>query len=418
MSTCVRTVRGALRLALLLAWLATSAHAAAVPERVDLTLDAAPLLDAVEALARQCRAGVIADPDCSDRLAGRVTWHLVKVPWDRALAMLADDHGLRVVLAGDHLQVTLATRSAPYPELTTVTYDLRVLTEALHDRKGPNLEPPAPQGSHIGPPTEPESKPEINEFIELVQKFVAPDAWKGEGVAISEYNGAVMVTQLPAVQQLIKAAFAQLERRRATQLVCRFYRLATPPAAAGATLDAAQWAGVAPTATLAEAALAHHGKRQHIASGHERLYVQDLDLNQFVHVPIVAALGTGIDLDLTATATIADVLVDLRLMATVDAQWPTREVSDDHGQVLGVITTPRLATDTSSDTRLIPPGGAAIYRCGTRAYALTCEVLSDAGGQPFGPWHADGTIGDKPAPAADLAPTPAGRAVSGNPGNF
>ncbi len=311
--------------------------------------------------------------------------------------------------------MTLASTSVPNPALTTVTYDLRVLTAPLHDRKGPNLEPPVPQGSHIGPPTEPESKPEINEFIELVQKFVAPEACRGEGVAISEYNGAVVVTQVSAVQQLVRAAFAQLERRRATQLVCRFYRLTKPPAAAGATLDAEQWAAVAPTATLVEAALAHHGMRQHIASGHERLYVQDLDLNQFVHVPIVAALGTGIDLDLTATATIAGVLVDLRLMATVDAQWPMREVSDDHGQVVGVITTPRLTTDTSSETRLIPPGGAAISRCGTRAYALTCEVLSDAGGHPFGPWHADGTIGDKPAPPADPAPTPADGRYRGIP---
>ena len=407
------TVRGALRLALLLAGLATGAAAASRPERVDLAIDGAPLLDAVEALARQCQAGVVADPACSDRLAGRVTWHAAKLPWERALAMLVEEHGLRAALAGDHLLVTLAGTGAADPALTTIFYDLRALTQPLRERKGPNLEPAAPEGSHIGPPIEPDVKPEINEFIELVQKQVAPETWSAEGVAISEYNGAVVVTQSPAVQKLLVAAFAQLERRRATQLVCRFYRLATPPTAAGATLDAAQWAVVAPTATLAEAALAHHGLRQHIASGHERLYVQDLDINQFVHVPIVAALGTGIDLDLTATATVDGTLADLRLMATVDAQWPTREVTDDHGQALGVITTPRLVTDTLSDTRLIPAGGAAIYRCGTRAYALTCEVLRDAGDQRFGPWRADGTIGDKPAPPAQPTPT-----VTGNPGNF
>ena len=57
-------------------------------------------------------------------------------------------------------------------------------------------------------------------------------------------------------------------------------------------------------------------------------------------------------------------------------------VRDVANQPLVTITTPHVTTDRSSDQRTIPPGGAAIYRFGERAYALTTEVLDDSKAKP------------------------------------
>ncbi len=369
--------------ALLLA-LASCAAAAVRPERVEVAVHDAPLLTVVEALARQCQAGLVADAGCAEALAGRVTVVLAQASWEEAVMVLLRDHHLALQLDHGQLMVARAVGNQRR-DLAMVFYDLRLLEQPLPDTHGHGLAPPAPAGSHIGPPIEPVSKPELSEFIELIQQCVAPESWKTDGVAIQEYHGALVVTQTPEIQALVAQALTQLERRRAAQLVCRFYRLPKPPPGDGATLSSEQWAAVSGDAVLSEMAIIHSGQRRHLFSGNERMYVADLDVVQGIQQPVVSALGSGIDLEVTPTISIGGVLVRLAMEVTVDAQWAANVISDDRGQQIGTIATPRMATDAVNDARLIPPGGAAIYRVGARAYALTAEVMGFGAEDRFGP---------------------------------
>lgn len=369
----------------LLVALACCAAAAVRPERVEVAVHDAPLLTVLEALARQCQAGLVADASCAEALAGPVSLVLKQASWEEAVVVLLRDYHLTLQLDQGQLVVSRAVGNVRR-DLAMVLYDQRLLEQLLPDDKGHGLGPPAPVGSHIGPPIEAEIRPEINEYIELIQKNVAPDSWKNDGVAIQEYNGALVITQTPEIQALVAQAITQLERRRAAQLVCRFYRLPKPPAGEGATLSAEQWAAVSSDAVLSEMAIIHDGQHQHMFSGNQRLYVADLDVVQDIHQPVVSALDSGIALEVAPTIAIGGVMVRLAMEVTVDAQWAANVVSDDHGQHIGTITTPRLTTDAVNDVRLIPPGGAAIYRCGTRAYALTAEVMRFGAVDGFGPF--------------------------------
>ena len=99
-------------------------------------------------------------------------------------------------------------------------YDIRDLTHAMESFPGPDLSIPEPgaQGSRLLPPIEPETKPEINEFIEIIQKVVAPDSWKADGVAIQEYNGAMVVTQTADVHKQIAELLRTLRNQKGTQI--------------------------------------------------------------------------------------------------------------------------------------------------------------------------------------------------------
>jgi type II secretory pathway component GspD/PulD (secretin) len=99
-------------------------------------------------------------------------------------------------------------------------YDIRDLTHAMANFPGPDLDLPEPggQGSRLLPPIEPEAKPEINEFIEIIQKVVKPDSWMADGVAIQEYNGSMVVTQTGEVHKLVAELLRTLRNQKGTQI--------------------------------------------------------------------------------------------------------------------------------------------------------------------------------------------------------
>jgi hypothetical protein len=212
---------------------------------------------------------------------------------------------------------------------------------------------------------------------------VAPWTWHREDVSIEEWQGHLVVYHAPAVQEQIARHIAGREAMAARQIVCRLHRLGALPADTGPVLDARQWAALAehlpqPAAVF----VARNEQVQNHFSGIQRLVVCDADLQQSLQVPIIQTLATGLSLTVRPTITVAGVRVVAKLCATVSSESTTSPVSDAAGQPLVVITTPHVTNDRSEDQREIPTGGAAIYRFGERAYALTCEVLDHTKAKP------------------------------------
>jgi len=363
-------------LALILALTVTATPAATIPADITLALNNQPALDLIEALARQCQCGIAASPEALTAMEMKVRIVLDHTPWDRALSIIADSTQLDVTVDHDLLRVN-AVVAGHSRRLVRQVYDLRLLTSAINNEPPISLEVRSERlpGSHIGPTSEPESKPEINEFIEIIQKQIAPTSWMQEGVAIEEWRGTMMViTQSPAVHAEISRLLAHLEARRGRQIVFRAYRLGALPAGTGPVLDAHQWAALANRPPPAAVFLVRNEQQQSHFSGIIRQLVIDADQNQFVHAPVTDTQATGLSLGVRATATIGGVRVETKLWATVDSQFPTTAVRDEAGQPLVTITTPHVTMDRSGDVREIPTGGAAIYRFGEHAYALTAEV--------------------------------------------
>jgi hypothetical protein len=358
--------------------------AAAQPATLDLRADKQPLFALVERIARQCDAGLIVHHELQARMQAPVTIIAKDAKWNDAIALLASEYHIALKLAGDRLEVTDADGEFR-KRLVMVTYDLRHLTAVLDSFPGPDLDIPEPggAGSRLLPPIEPETKPEINEFIEIVQKQVAPESWTREGVAIEDYNGAMVVTQVPEIQAQVAALIAQFERTTARQVVCRCYRLAQAPGEGAPVLDAKAWQAAAqglapPVATFVT--LDEQGN--HHFSGVQRAYIADADVNQETFDPIVSILSSGLGVDVEPRVTISGVLATVRLDATIAQRFTVAQVNDGRGQKLLPLEMPDASSDTSRDTRLVPPGGAALYRFGERTYALTFEVLDYAKAAP------------------------------------
>ena len=369
---------------LLITVLAGTVSAAAQPATLDLRADKQPLFTLVERIARQCDAGLIIHHDLQARMEGQVTIIAKDAKWDDAMALLASEYHITLKLAGDRLEVSDADREFR-KRLVAVTYDLRSLTASMTGFPGPDLDIPEPGGvgSRLLPPIEPESKPEINEFIEIVQRQVAPDSWRRDGVGVHEFNGAMVVTQVPEIQAQVAALIAQLERATARQVVCRCYRLHQAPADSGPVLDGKAWQALAanlpaPVATF----LTLDEQQNHHFSGQQRAYIADADVNQEAFDPIVSVLSSGLAIDIEPHVTISGVLATMRLDGTTAQRLGVVQVADGRGQKLVAIDTPDTTTDNSRDTRMVSPGGAALYRFGERTYAVTFEVLDYAKAKP------------------------------------
>jgi general secretion pathway protein D len=99
-------------------------------------------------------------------------------------------------------------------------YDIRDLTHAMASFPGPDLDIPEPGGvgSRLLPPIEPDTAPEINEFIEIIRAVVSPATWENEGVAIEEYNGSMVITQTVDVHKQVEDLLRTLRNQKGTQI--------------------------------------------------------------------------------------------------------------------------------------------------------------------------------------------------------
>ncbi len=368
-----------MRLLLLVLAGVSTLTAATQPEHLDLRLGREPLAQVLDTIASQCDAGLVVHHGVQARLAGQTMLNVRKISWSDAARWLAAEHRLTMRLVGNHLEIGDADR-AFRARLVTATYDLQSLTAPAPALPGPDLDIPEPggYGSRLLPPIEPASIPEVNEFIELVQRQVAPDTWTIPGVAIRQHNESIVVIQVPEVQQQIAEFIATLERVAARQVIVRCHRLPAPDAAtATATvLDATAWSAMAKDLGAPAGVVQVLDEQQnHFFSGIQSAMIIDADVNQEAFDPVVTVISQGLAIDVDTRVTHAGVVATVRFNASTRQKITTAPVTSTAGKVLVAIELPEQEHQRSRDTRIVPNGGAALYRFGDQVYALSFEVL-------------------------------------------
>lgn len=361
---------------LLLALCVAPLFSAAIPDQLDLRANRERLSTVLESIAKQCGAGLVVPQSVQGRLAGEVTLTARKVSWADASRWLADEFRMTMRVVGEHLEIGDADREFR-ARLVSVTYDIRTLTQPLGSYPSTLLSLPEASGvgSRLLPPIEPDSIPPVNDFIELVQRRIAPNTWTIDGVGIEAYNGDLVVIQAPEIHQLIAEFIATLERTSARQVIVRCHRL---PAGAPPTgvLDATAWTTLAKglAAPIGVVQLLDEQQNGHF-SGTQRSVIIDADVNQDAFDPIVSTISDGLSFDLDVHVTNAGVVTTTRFAATDKQVLTPAPVTSTQGKVLTLIE--QVANDHgfTSDTRVIPDGGAALYRVGGQVYALSVEVL-------------------------------------------
>ena len=202
------------RLVLLLA-LAGALGAATAPQPLTLAIAERPGLELVEQLAKHCGSGLQAEPSALPLLIGEVSIAFAQVPWEEALEQIAERLHLELVLSDGLLRVSASASPKLSPRRERRIYDLRLFIAGQRDHPGFDLDLPHDEGavSYIGPPpgAEPETRPEENEFIEILQKQVAPTTWHRGDVSIEEWQGHMVVYQAPAVHEQIARHIAGRE---------------------------------------------------------------------------------------------------------------------------------------------------------------------------------------------------------------
>jgi len=353
-----------------------SLHAVEQPAELDLRAKNQPLSTVLETIADQCSAGLVVQRNVHERLDEKVTLIGRKVTWAEATRWLADEYRLTMKIVGEHLQISDADLEFR-ARLVSHTYDIRTLTLAMGSFPGPDLDIPEPGGvgSRLLPPIEPDSVQPINDFVELIQRFIAPTTWTIEGVGIKEFQTSLIIIQVPEIHQRIAEFIAQLERTAARQVVVRCYRL---PAAAPlpSVLDANAWTAVLKTvAAPVGVVLSSDEQRNHHFSGTQRLIIADADVNQEAFDPIVSLISEGLAVDVETHVTNAGVVTTTRLTTASKLNTTLSVLKNQQGQQLTPLDLVDLHQDRIRDTRVIPSGGAAIYPFAGQFYALSVEVL-------------------------------------------
>ena len=186
----------------------------------EVTLDFADhdLVDVLAFLQRITNVNIVLDPKVVAASPPPVTLRVEAMKLRYVLEFIMKLTGLNYTLRDEAIYISnaMGLRGDVFMKL----YDIRDLTHAMASFPGPDLDIPEPGGvgSRLLPPIEPETKPELNEFIEIIQKVVSPNTWTNTGVAIEEYNGAMVVTQTSDVHKQVEELLRTLRNQKGTQI--------------------------------------------------------------------------------------------------------------------------------------------------------------------------------------------------------
>ncbi len=176
------------------------------------------LVDVVDFLQRITNVNIVLDPQVVAAAPPPVTLRVEAMKLRYVVDFIMKLTGLSYTLRDEALYITNAAglRGDVFMKL----YDIRDLTHAMASFPGPDLDIPEPGGvgSRLLPPIQPDTAPEINEFIEIIQKVVSPATWANEGVAIEDYNGSMVVTQTADVQKQVEELLRTLRNQKGTQI--------------------------------------------------------------------------------------------------------------------------------------------------------------------------------------------------------
>ena len=222
-------------------------------------------------------------------------------------------------------------------------------------------------------------------MIEIIQRTVAPESWSLPNVAINEIGNAVVVTHTAEVHARIAALLNDLARQRRRLVTLRLHRLTAAPPGNGDVLDAAGWSALG-AQIPAVALVLREGEAGYHFSGVQRNHLADEHVEHGIHRPLVAALATGTILEALPMPIANGVRVRLHLNLSSAPTWTPAALRDDHEQPLFTLLRPEIRRDQISTTRLIPTGGATLFRFGERIYALTADVVDpEQSGAPAHP---------------------------------
>ncbi|MBA3847484.1 MAG: hypothetical protein H0X45_12690 [Planctomycetes bacterium] len=364
----------------LLILVAAALNAATAPATIDLRVENAPLATLIERIARQCDAGLVVDRSAIAILEQVITLRADDAPWDKAIELIASEYGVAISLDGQRLRVTHADEEFRR-RLELRFYDVRSLTAGITAFPGPELDLPYPgeEGSRLLPPVEDTAAPAIAEFAEVLRAHVMPRTWERAGVSLAEFGGSLAIITVPEAHAAIADMLARFEATAARQLVCRIYDLGADAAVPGPVVDAAAWKAMQADAGVPIGVTLMRDQQQNChAAILQRSFFADVDTVQSRDDPIASIASHGLVVDAHPSVTIGGVLAIIRFSATIEHAETATTFSDAAGQAMVAIETPSNRVASVRDTRLIPLGGAALYRAGDRTIAVEFEVIDQA----------------------------------------
>lgn len=187
-------------------------------QEVTLDFQDHDLVDVVDFLQKITSVNIVLDPQVIAAAPPPVTLRVEAMKLRYVIEFIMKLTGLSYTLRDEALYITNSEglRGDVFMKL----YDIRDLTHAMASFPGPDLDIPEPGGvgSRLLPPIEPDTAPEINEFIEIIQKVVSPATWENEGVAIEDYNGSMVITQTSDVHKQVEELLRTLRNQKGTQI--------------------------------------------------------------------------------------------------------------------------------------------------------------------------------------------------------
>ena len=187
-------------------------------QEVTLDFQDHDLVDVVDFLQKITSVNIVLDPQVIAAAPPPVTLRVEAMKLRYVIDFIMKLTGLNYTLRDEALYITNAAglRGDVFMKL----YDIRDLTHAMVSFPGPDLDIPEPGGvgSRLLPPIEADTAPEINEFIEIIQRVVSPATWENEGVAIEDYNGSMVITQTTDVHKQVEELLRTLRNQKGTQI--------------------------------------------------------------------------------------------------------------------------------------------------------------------------------------------------------
>lgn len=350
--------------------------AAELPTSVNIAIKARPLIDLVDRLARACDAGLLVQARVVDRLGVVATYEFNDAAWMDVADILAKDHRLLVRLNRDRLEVDDLDADLR-ARLVQRSYPIRMLFGLPAEQRDTiNLSLPDPGGigSRLLPPIVPAEPLNTVGLSELIRASVKPGEWP-EVTSVGEYDAdRTLVTQTPDMQGQVAEWLTATERKHAVMVQITLVALSRDP---GATvLDAAAWqlASAGAGAPLGVIVVPDRGMNFHW-SGTRRHVLMDVDRIQGVYDPIMTVIADGLRVSASPAITVAGVRLDAVLQLVDGQKLGERAVTTADGTPLLTLTTVERAESRVADTRLVPPGGAAVYRLGERVIAAAVQVV-------------------------------------------
>jgi len=193
---------------------------AALDQEITLDFQDTDLIDVISFLQKITNVNFVIDPQV---IAGgavppvtlRVEGMRLRYVLDYVMRLTQLNYAMR----DQAIYVSDATglRGSTYMKL----YDVRDLLQGMTMFPGPDLDIPEPggTGSRLLPPVQDDQPPELDEFVDIIQRVVAPETWGGEsGAQIGEFQGSMVVTQTALVHQQVEELLRQLRNQRGTQI--------------------------------------------------------------------------------------------------------------------------------------------------------------------------------------------------------